>query len=1803
MILIIVVCVATFSVGNNEAKTMLINETITIDNNTSPSVLKALGLEGSVVFVDDPVSYDISKVYCSPYVDICDDAAPYLEDDRFSSTIAEDDSNFEDSSFYDVNSFSSDSSISDSVKLEDEDIGIKDDDYYIEPNTTVIEDVYADKTITRTLSVDIAYETNGRGIEKLNKLDFYKNEIGNNIRVKADIRDGTVAGREIAAGASYTLNMYIYARLMGQLIVRGTLNINSKGSACGLVRDGFKGAMIVVYDGGKLNINGYATTSGVVGSNANDYLIVDGGDAGSASSDPIDATNAAIVLDGGTATLSVAQIRRNDNRSTNGGGIRMYGASKLTLTNSKIDQCYCNQGTSDKFGGGLYATDTAVVNVNGSVNGFISRNKATYGGGVLLNGSATMTINNAKFTVGSTTGTSYANSATYGGGIYVRNNATLTITNIAGISNNNATDGGAVYIGGGTFNMAGGTLGSNTASNHGAGVYCGASGKINITGGTISNNTATIRGGGMYITGAPQSNISITNCTFDSNIATQDRGGGIFMTTSGAVINGVTFSGNKSAEASAYNANGHGGAIYANGNAGDSVDIDDCTFNNNISGKLGGGVYLTGSQSATIDNCKFTGNKALTLDGGAICLYGNAQATVTASQFGSNTAKEYGGATACYTDNTKITLNNCIIGAVDNVAKANTANNGGGVGNRTGSSTVSGGQIVNNSAVNGGGACVAAGNLSISGCTISNNIATSGVGGGVYVNGSAANAEIKGDTSISNNSATSGGGVYLGSSSVGKIDDVTFTLNNANGTGSSGNGGGIAVSSSKLELLDSTFSKNNANKSGGAVMLYLATSGSYISNCTIGSENNANTATLDGGGVYTTLTKGFDITGGSISFNTASGRGGGIALRNQSTLTIDGTVISKNTAASDGGGIFVGCDADCTSNCGNGSSLTINHGEISDNTGGNGGGIYFRNGSIGVLGSSDMTKSTVISNNTSNNSGGGVDTCFYNQLTLNENLTISKNKAKGAPNASLHGGGGLMVRDGSSATINGSVFSENAAENGYGGGICIGCDQGSASSESVTINADTVIFGNTALLDGGGVYMRGTGNTLSATGSAISSNTSNKGNGGGLAIYEIGSKDANDVVTINTVTLTGVIMRSNKALFDTPDATPKMNTDGSIYTDSAGNEVYTFVATSLTGNGGAIFAKGIGTKIEVLPLVQNGITTQSVIGEFEGDGLYSNQAVHGGGFAIMDGAALVVTNTVVKYNKAVRNGGGFFVLGCGEGNDNIYPTTVNLTNGLVAGNFAESALGYSGELSNQAEIDRQLKGQLAEVGGGAVYIRGKSNYSSKTDPTINKAVKLTVNGTTFNGNHSVRGGAFNVHECSTLSVNNSSIKANYASSLGGALFFVKTTEAVANFEDCTFEENYAALRGGAMFIYTDGVSVNKCTFKGNYTTSATAGYGGAIMIKNTSGVEFDFVVTDSTFEGNRSCYGGAISTLEAYANATLINAKLDNCTFKNNIATYNGGAIIVGSNIALVMNGGYVFENTAGDFSAATLTVAEGTNYENASATEIGGAGGGIAVFGGTYTMTVNDTVKGAIYGNLASIAGDDVFSNGADTAKLSIPDVIYMDLSSSGFDPDVRWHEDYANGEVSGLTPSIASSVRYRQSNNTIVAPLSAINTQGNYIAITLGVSVNMGTLTITKTGTGIDEDQVFIFKVIGTATRTGATIELTVSIKGTGSVTINNLPVGEYSVYELSDWSWRYGVTSVIVNGETYADHIEGKAVVATSVESIDGVVIFDNEVVNNRWLDGNSNPVKNVAGTTSQNGREAVYEFILPKRNLYV
>src|SRR5262249_22333062 len=114
--------------------------------------------------------------------------------------------------------------------------------------------------------------------------------------------------------------------------------------------------------------------------------------------------------------------------------------------------------------------------------------------------------------------------------------------------------------------------------------------------------------------------------------------------------------------------------------------------------------------------------------------------------------------------------------------------------------------------------------------------------------------------------------------------------------------------------------------------------------------------------------------------NAFAGFGGAVVVANEA-LTLRGVAVTDNTAGN-GGGIFVGESG----------RLTLEDSTVSNNsatgTGGFGGGVYLNGNSVGVI------RSSTISGNSAVGGGGGIDVDPGGSLTV-EGSTISANRAVG----------------------------------------------------------------------------------------------------------------------------------------------------------------------------------------------------------------------------------------------------------------------------------------------------------------------------------------------------------------------------------------------------------------------------------------------------------------------------------------------------------------------------------------------------------------------------------------------------------------------------------------------------------------------------------------------------------------------------------------------------------------------------------------------------------------------------------------
>jgi len=308
------------------------------------------------------------------------------------------------------------------------------------------------------------------------------------------------------------------------------------------------------------------------------------------------------------------------------------------------------------------------------------------------------------------------------------------------------------------------------------------------------------------------------------------------------------------------------------------------------------------------------------------------------------------------------------------------------------------------------------------------------------------------DSTFTNNSATSSGGIAIGGGIVNTqtgtvmVTGSTFSNNSASGQ-QYGQGGGID-NGGKLTVTDSTFANNTATGSSVAGF---------------------------GGGISNSQTGTVMVTGSTFSNNSASGpqQGQGGGIDNEGKLTVTDSTFANNTAMSSintalGGGIR---------NYRTGivmvTSSTFSNNSVSGQQYGYGGGIF-------TSGKLTMVNST-FSNNTATSSegfglGGGIYT-YQTGTVMVTGSTLSHNSATGKQEDA---GGGIYTF-GKLSIIN-STLSNNIASGGksYGGGIGFTGSQGSS-----TLIRFSTLYANTSGTSGGGIWINPTGSSLLTISSSI----------------------------------------------------------------------------------------------------------------------------------------------------------------------------------------------------------------------------------------------------------------------------------------------------------------------------------------------------------------------------------------------------------------------------------------------------------------------------------------------------------------------------------------------------------------------------------------------------------------------------------------------------------------------------------------------------------------------------------------------
>ena len=846
--------------------------------------------------------------------------------------------------------------------------------------------------------------------------------------------------------------------------------------------------------------------------------------------------------------------------------------------------------------------------------------------------------------------------------------------------------------------------------------------------------------------------------------------------------------------------------------------------------------------------------------------------------------------------------------------------------------------------------------VTLEGITFINGKAT-GNGGSVLSNGQ---LTIYNCTFIDNSATGNGGAVSMGDNSV--ISNSKFIRNTAVGT--KDNGGGAVFGGNGVTIKDNSIFINNTCTGAGDGGAITVIDNARISNVTIINSSSGARAGALRIGTYGIVSDCFIDNCVATTYGGAISAGINCEFYN-SRFTRNKFAENSPTDMATGGVVNVRSDGPIkiVSNC-----------TFIGNTAREGGALYTKD-KIGLI-----IDSIFINNTATDKTGGAVFSATKantNITVINSNFTGNKAKTGGAIHA-----GDLSVYD--------SNFISNIALTGVGGAISI-----DASSKKLSLN-NTNFTGNTAKNDGGAVRSyatditdsnfigNGANNTGGATkfdGATTINNTlfkdnyqlSTNGNYGGGAIFisagnfiRIYNSDfiGNDALSSGAAIRSSVATTIDNVNFTNNRARGGASDGGAIHISATNSKVSyaIFNGNNATRNGGAIYWTG----------------TSGVI---EYSNFTNNNASGLGGAVYWNGDSGSISNS--NFTKSRSSSGGAIYVPAAT--TNIFDSTFtdNIAFGSAANGGAINSLGNNNRIENSV-----FNNNVATGNGGGIYARG---------------INTRIIGN-FTGNNATNGcaiytgsGDSNVERENPIYMTDSNFVSNHASNEGGAIF---SGYICGQIYTSTFINNSAAL-GGAVSMVCENELVRDCYFENNTATDK----GGSIYLQRIS----DSEIRNSIFINSRALNGGAIYNKGGGGASVYIN----NNTFINNIAVYNGGAIYYVVDAGKIIDGELVTK-TYRDYNNFD---GEGTIEDGRTTVELKNTRGTSygsrifhSLFEGNEDYFINMTVES--YGNVAVVSLTD--PKGIDKSSLVIKiDIIEDDvvvdtftIDSSNYDAG-HWNEE----------------------------------------------------------------------------------------------------------------------------------------------------------------------------------------------------
>ena len=607
------------------------------------------------------------------------------------------------------------------------------------------------------------------------------------------------------------------------------------------------------------------------------------------------------------------------------------------------------------------------------------------------------------------------------------------------------------------------------------------------------------------------------------------------------------------------------------------------------------------------------------------------------------------------------------------------------------------------------------------------------------------------------------------------------------------------------------------------------------------------------GGVLVNSTGVFNLYGGEISGNYSSNK--------EATWAV----------AYNGGAVNV-----------NGGKFYMYGGVIKNNTAGtskslsNGGAVY-----IGAGGKFTMTGGE-ISGNTATRNGGGV--AVYNGIfTMSGNAKISNNIAKQDYNAVEHLGGGVYVGASGKFTMSGdTVISGNLAHSGYadsnaqGGGVYVASGGTFTMNDNASIKSNTMKeqYTNTAKSVRGGVFV---GGTLNLGGGSIEDNT---------AVYEGGGLYLDTKGTVNLGTGT-IIVRNNSSEKTTghnlylPGAkkliAPAAPADGSHITLSLPlARIQKAEGTAVIANSGKDIRNGdsrFAFEAEKITLVRDG----------DGDDVLARIPAH-----THDGITYTPVYSLAEIPSNAT--GNYYLLQDSKMSGAVTVGANNTVNVCLNGHKSEPIyFKNSGTLNiTDCKHGTATPGYIT----GYSYSSGSNNIETTSGSTLN-LTNVTVKEKTGSTFISATGATVNISGC------------EYSNN--GSGFLVASTGSKVTVTDSTFKNN--TMRAPTLW-YTDqgattgSFTVKDCTFTGNANTYSNVNYETSRGCAINSGCPGTTLIENCTVTKNLSHGDGGGIYLYGKGTATIKNT-----TVEDNESQWHGGGIAVDSANAPVFTGTVVVKN------------------------------------------------------------------------------------------------------------------------------------------------------------------------------------------------------------------------------------------------------------------------------------------------------